>query len=64
MPTRPNIQVDPFFGLGGQPAGTDGAVEVEGCAAFGTEGVGAVVKRWLVVFVCGICGRVAHASWR
>jgi hypothetical protein len=45
MPTRSNIQVYPFPRLGGEPAGTDGAVEVEGGAAFGTEGVGVVVRR-------------------
>jgi len=49
MPTRPNIQIDPFSRLGGEPAGTDGAVEVEGCAASGAEGV-SVVVRWLFVF--------------
>jgi hypothetical protein len=49
MRTWPNIQIDPFFGLCGEPAGTDGAVEVEGCATFGTEGVGVAMRR-LVVF--------------
>ena len=64
MPTRSNIQVYPFSRLGGELARTDGAVEVEGGAAFGTEGVGVVVRMWLVLFVCGVCGGVAHASLR
>jgi hypothetical protein len=58
MPARSNIQVYPFLGLGGKPAGTGGAVEVEGGAAFGTEGVGVVMRWWLRVS----CG-VAHACW-
>ena len=64
MPARPDLQIDPFFGLGGEPAGTNCAVEVDGCAAFGTEDVGVVVRWWLVIFVCGVCGGVAHASLR